>query len=297
MAVARWIWGNANSQDPSIQEYQIRLCDEKMKPYRGTMTMISNRLVSAMNRYGDLTTKRCWFAGKIAPDMYVVALGGEQNSILGTQYAGTRGLFGVMAFGFTGKDICLYQQTEELFFPLKQLLCQVNDMGKCDQGVAANLSEYCQSYVRENPQRVFSGNGYNIFPSNLQRDATLWENSLMHPVMTGILTAQDAKRLLNTFHDGMVTVCENVSLTYVPREDASAVRNRMKQSAGNADTANIPGTEKKKELVQVSTKNTGVPSEQTKIRLNDIAWPRVIGVLLVGGTVIYAILKFFERLR
>lgn len=297
MAVARWIWGNANSQDPNIQEYQIRLCDEEMKPYRGVMTTISNRLVSVVNRYGDLTTKRCWFAGRIAPDMYVIALGGEQNSILGTQFAGTRGLFGVMAFGFSGEDICLYQQTEELFIPLKQMLCQVNEAGKCEHGATGNLSEYCRLYIQGNSQSGFDGNGHNILHSDPHWDAELWKTSLTHPVMTGVLTVQDAKRLLNVFRDGIVTVCENVSLAYVPSEDVSAVRNRMKQDTIDVDRADLPGTEKTRESAPLSTKSTDAPSGQTKIRLGNIAWPRVIGVLLVGGAVICGIVKIVGGLR
>lgn len=296
MAITRWVWGNANSQDPSIQEYQIRLCDEGMKPYRGVMTTISNRLVSVANRYGDLTTKRCWFAGKISPNMYVIALGGEQNSILGTRYVGTRGLFGVMAYGFTGKDICLYQQTEDIFAPLMQLLRQVNNTGKCDQRIAVHLSEYCQQYIQETSQSGFDENRYNIFPSNQQRDVALWKNSLMYPVMTDILTVQDAKRLLNVFRDGIVTVCENVSLAYIPNQEASAVRNRMEQHVENVNTVDISRT-KKKDTSPVSPQKAEAQLTTEKIRLSDIAWPRVIGILLAGGAVIYGIVKLVEILR
>ena len=129
MAIDCWIWGNANSPEKCIEEYQIRLCDEEMKPYSGIMKTVSNRLVSVLYRYGELAAKQCWFAGKISQDMYVVALGGEQNSLLGTRFGKNRGLFCVMAFGFTGEDIAGYRQDSDLFEPLKNILRTLNE--KC----------------------------------------------------------------------------------------------------------------------------------------------------------------------
>lgn len=296
MAVVRWVWGNANSQNMDIQEYQIRLCDEELKPYRGIMTTISNRLVSVVNRYGELTTKRCWFAGKISSDMYVIALGGEQNSILGTQYAGTRGLFGVMALGFTGKDICLYRQTEELFNPLKQLLREVNEKGKCKQETVIDLSEYCFPYIQTNAQGEFEGSRHNILRSEPRRDAALWKNSLIHPVMTGVLTAQDAKRLLNDFRNGVATVCEDISISYIPRENTSAVKKWMEQEEGKNKPKNIPQTEKKKESILLSDPNTDLPPKQTKLRFSDIAWGRVFIVLIFVFACMYIFMEFAEKL-
>lgn len=220
MAIGRWIWGNANLEDMGRQEFQIRLCDAGLQAHKDCLLKISNRLVSAAKRQGELTVRQCWFAGYLdsAETVYVIALAGEQNQLLGTRLQGSRGLFCVFALGFMGEDIRHYRQDADLFQPLKELMKKINETGRCDGGKASPaLLLACQSYkdtlfepVSVKTMKIT----HNIMQSTPETDGMLWRQSFRHPVMTGILSVDDAEKLLDIFPHGAVTVAEDIDVNY-----------------------------------------------------------------------------------
>lgn len=287
MAIVRWIWGNINSMIPAIQEYQVRICDEQFKPYRDKLIRLSNRMVSVGNRNGSNATACCWFAGYLAPNLYFVALGGEQNSILKTRYTGTRGLFGVMGLGFTDEDIHLYRQTDALFDSLKQILRKLHETGKYEQGAhEVNLVRGCKTYIEDELQIAPFEEIYNIFPSEPRKDLNLWNTSLVRPVMTGILTTQDAKLLLNEFQDGIVTVRENICLRYSPREELSAVQRHLKKQRQES----AKQVKKSEDVARKENLKSQDRAENHQNKL-EIIWSRVICAVIIIGVVIYGIAK------
>ena len=246
MAVEYFILGNANSAVPEIQEYQIRLCSDGLNPHREKLVKLSNRLMSVDNRNAENVTTRCWFAGYLTPKLYIVALGGEQNSLLKTRYVGTRGLFAVMALGFTGEDIRLYKQSEELFEPLKQILQQINKRctGSEDFPPAKSpeelnrdlktpakdaLHEHCAKFICQEKTGASTTDKNNILHSEAALDQALWSESRQRMAMLGILTAEDAKTLLDLFPTGVATVLEDLTMNYQPSLKLSAVQQRMVQ--------------------------------------------------------------------
>ena len=50
---------------------------------------------------------------------------------MGTNLVGSRGLYGMLAYGFTGEDIRRIRRDEDFFEPLKALLRAVNETGQC----------------------------------------------------------------------------------------------------------------------------------------------------------------------
>ena len=246
MAVEYFILGNANSAVPEIQEYQIRLCSDGLNTHREKLVKLSNRLMSVDNRNAENVTTRCWFAGYLTPKLYIVALGGEQNSLLKTRYVGTRGLFAVMALGFTGEDIRLYEQSEELFEPLKQILQQINKRctGSEDVPPAKSpeelnrelktpakdaLHEHCAKFICQEKAGASTTDKNNILHSEAALDQALWRESRQRMAMLEILTAEDAKTLLDLFPTGVATVLEDLTMNYQPSLKLSAVQQRMVQ--------------------------------------------------------------------
>ncbi len=221
MAIECWIWGNANQADQDLQEYQIRLCGGVLRAAgrKDRLIELSNRMLAVTKRRGVLRTQRCWFAGYLDKEVYLVALAGEQNSLLGTNLVGSRGLYGMLAYGFTGKDIRRIRRDEDFFEPLKALLRAVNETGQCPAPGPSveTLAELCAAYADESPAVPADAEGNNIIRSNLEADEYLWRQSLSRPTATGILSADDAERLLDRFPDGAVSVAEDVSYWYQPR--------------------------------------------------------------------------------
>ena len=272
MAVEYFILGNANSAVPEIQEYQIRLCSDGLNPHREKLVKLSNRLMSVDNRNAENVTTRCWFAGYLTPKLYIVALGGEQNSLLKTRYVGTRGLFAVMALGFTGEDIRLYKQSEELFEPLKQILQQINKRctGSEDFPPAKSpeelnrelktpakdaLHEHCAKFICQEKAGASTTDKNNILHSEAALDQALWSESRQRMAMLGILTAEDAKTLLDLFPKGVATVLEDLTMNYQPSLKMSAVQQRMVQQQRQ-------NTQKSKQ------KNTARSAEKSDSSLN-----------------------------
>ncbi len=247
MAIECWIWGNANQADQDLQEYQIRLCGGGLRAAgrKDRLIELSNRMLAVTKRRGGLRTQRCWFAGYLDKEVYLVALAGEQNSLLGTNLVGSRGLYGMLAYGFTGKDIRRIRRDEDFFEPLKALLRAVNETGQCPAPGPSveTLAELCAAYADESPAVPADAEGNNIIRSNLEADEYLWRQSLSRPAATGILSADDAERLLDHFPDGAVSVAEDVSYWYQPRirktealkEDEKKVREELQKARTKAN--------------------------------------------------------------
>ncbi len=220
MAIECWVWGNANPKDPDIQEYQIRLCGARLRERdrRDRLIELSNRMLSVTKRRAELRTQRCWFAGHLDEEVYMIALAGEQNNLLGTNLVGSRGLYCMLAYGFTGEDIRGLRRDEGVFEPLKELMRAINETGKCPPGPGAEqLREHFASYTDALPTETEGPGRNNIVRSGPEADEALWRQSLTRPAAMGILSADDAERLLNNFPDGIVSVMENVSYYYQPR--------------------------------------------------------------------------------
>ena len=296
MAVEYFILGNANSAVPKIQEYQIRLCSDGLNPHRKKLVKLSNRLMSVDNRTRENITARCWFAGYLTPELYLVALGGEQNSLLKTRYVGTRGLFAVMALGFTGEDIRLYKQSEKLFEPLKQILRQINEWcsGSADippvksseeLNRALNppakdaLHEHCAKFICQEQAGASTTEKNNILHSVAALDQALWNESRQRMAMLGILTAEDAKTLLDLFPKGVATILEDLTMNYQPSLKLSAVQQRMQEEENKCKAKETYKTELENENTP-SEKFAGQPSEKSNTR-SVILWLRVAGILAV----------------
>ncbi len=223
MSVERWIFSNANLRDHDLQEYQIRLSDGSLKnAYRDCMIELSNRLISVINRRGDLRTQRSWFAGRLTPELYVVALAGEQNSLMGTNLTGSRGLFCVLAYAFTGTDIRLYKKDEALFEPLKKLMEGINETGQCpgDGLNGAALAAACRDCEDTLLRSAGVEEAHNILKSTPEIDAALWRQSMNRPAMMGLLSEDDAQRFLTQYPNGIASVVGGAPRLYTPSADA-----------------------------------------------------------------------------
>lgn len=232
MAIERWIWGNANLKDAGLQEFQVRLCDAGLQAYKDSLIRLSNRLASTEKRKAELTAQQCWFAGYLdaARTVYVAALAGEQNQLLGARMQGSRGLVCVFALGFLGEDIQRYRQDEGLFEPLKEIMKAINETGRCDaKKDAAALAVSCRDYKDTECDAVFAKMEYNIVKSTPDMDTALWRQSLNRPVMTGILSVDDAEKLLDIFPHGAVTVAENAAAQYRSRGNRDMLEHWKKQ--------------------------------------------------------------------
>lgn len=220
MAVYRWIYGNAKMEGDR-KDYHVRLCDAGLKAYRHLCIELSNRLLSADKRRGEAERQICWFSGYLDRKMYVIAAGGDQRDLLGIEPDGYRAQHCVLAYGFTDDDICLYRKKEEIFEPLIKIMRRIqisgadyvpDDMSKTDR---EELRKYVQA-----AEEGFQKTDDNILKSVESTDEKLWKQSLNYPVMTGIVSREDAQKLLRHFPDGMVTVLEDVRMRYETQKDA-----------------------------------------------------------------------------
>lgn len=248
MSIDYWIWGNVNSQIPQIQEFDTRLCSIGFNPVKGELELISKRLISTMWRNGDRTVAQCWFAGFLKPDLYVIALGAEQNTLLGTQFAGTRGLLCTMAMGFTGSDIISYRQDSRLFDPLKDILYTINVKCTGDEETPPissiselqkhilipseeSLRKHCEIFCAEDNicAQIPELNIYNMFSSEPFLNSALWVHSRTRPVALGLLTEDDGEQLLGMFPNGAVTVLGGTNRKYSGGVKKSAIQIRMEK--------------------------------------------------------------------
>lgn len=214
MAIYRWMYANAKIKNDR-KDYHIRICDPGLEKYKGILVEISTRLLSADKRRGGIERQRCWFAGYLSPTLYMIAVGGDQKDLIGVESGGYRAQHCVMAYGFSGKDIRVYQKNDDIFEPLKRIMREIQDNGKDvdtdDKGITfQEISGYVDTSGENNESF-----GFNIIKSTEAIDRSLWTHSLEYPVMTGIISVEDGKKLLRQFPGGIVTVIGDVKIRYV----------------------------------------------------------------------------------
>lgn len=235
MAVYRWIYANAKMEG-NRKDYHVRVCDPELRKYEQTLLFLSNRLLSTEKRYDDAGRQNCWFSGYVDEKLYVIALGGDQKELLGISTDGYRNQHCVLGYGLTEKDIQLLQKDEALFEPLKEIMREIQHTGKdweADGPCVTGLDRF--AYV-DSGEAVSNGDAgreenYNIIMSTEETDRALWKLSLRRPVMTGIISVEDAKRLLRLFPAGIVTVMEDVKMRYYEKKEKH-MGSRPEEKAG-----------------------------------------------------------------
>ncbi|MCM1175201.1 MAG: hypothetical protein NC341_09140 [Blautia sp.] len=238
MAVYRWIYANAKMEG-NRKDYHIRVCDPGLESYKHILILLSNRLLSTEKRYDDAGGQKCWFSGYIDERMYFMAVGGDQKELIGVFPDGYRNQHCVLGYGLTGNHIQPLRKEEELFDPLKEILREIQRTGKDWEpdgagGAEPDFSAYAGS-------REPAGNGeagqealYNIIRSTEETDSALWRLSLQRPVMTGIISVDDARKLLKLFPGGIVSVMEDVEIRYYEKKERSAADRRKEKAEKKA---------------------------------------------------------------
>lgn len=215
MPVESWIYGNARRAGQKADGFFVRRCDAGMEEYRQQMLTLSKTLLEGMKRG---TQQECWAAGYLDEERhaYVIAVAANQEELLGMDLhcQENRGFFCVMAYRLSEDEIQLYQRDSRMFEPLKEAMRQVNEgrkeasariEGRKEQQVLAAFDGYqVPALVRENfPGRYLSN---NILKSTEETDEVVWSMGLRRMVFTGVATEESARKLLNQFPDGIVTV-------------------------------------------------------------------------------------------
>lgn len=213
MAVYRWIYANAKMEG-NRKDYHVRICDPALESYKEILILLSNRLLSTNKRYGEAERQVCWFAGYLDEKTYVVAMGGDQKELLNISPDGYRSQHCVLAYGFTGADVRLYKRSDRMFEPLKDIMREIQQTGRDMEPGEKQMTGMDFSFYGQSPQDDGPKFGPNIRKSTNENDDSLWNQSMRRPVMTGIISVEDAKKLLKLFPDGCVTVMEDVELTY-----------------------------------------------------------------------------------
>ncbi len=220
MAVCRWLYANAKMEGDR-KDYFVRICDSGLEACKGKLIELSNRLLSADKRRRGAEKQVCWFAGYISREIYLVAAGGGQEELLGISKGRYREQYCVLGYGFTGDDICLLKKDDRMFEPLKEIMREIQRTGTERKG---NMTETVKqdfsgfrmgdAGISDRSIKNESDCRYNICPSTEQTDQEWWKESLRRPVMLGIISVEDGKRMLQCFPNGMVTVIEDVKLKY-----------------------------------------------------------------------------------
>lgn len=250
MAVYGWIYANAKRKGDS-GDYQVRFCDPQFTKYRTRMISLSRCMLSTSKRYGEAEAQICWFSGFLDKKIrfFVVAAAGRQEELLAMSLdgGGFRRQYGVFALGFDGDDIGLVRRDLRVFKPLEKILSQIQQTdGKGTAEGPLERQDYGAYRETVSDAARHDARG-NIVPSSPDVDATLWQMSLQRPVMTGILSEADAKKLLGVFPDGIVTVTGELRPQQFPAsglsEDdrkklrASGILVRAEKTAAVKDTA------------------------------------------------------------
>ncbi|MDO4295099.1 MAG: hypothetical protein Q4D90_02940 [bacterium] len=210
MAVYRWIY--ANTENEALQkDYFVRLCDAELLPYKNLLIHISNHLIAARERNEQNKQKHCWLAGYLDEKLYVVGMAGEQEELLGTalKKTGSRNLFCTFLYAFTGRDIGIYKRESGLFGELKSYLLQL--YAKTDSTLSPLKMEETVWNVYQEKGEVkqiafVSEEDYNIQESTPEREERNWKNSLERPAALGILSLEEAKKLIDCLPNLCVTV-------------------------------------------------------------------------------------------
>ena len=216
MAVNIWVYGNAKIQGDR-GDYFVRACGQAFLPYKDRMIRLSNRLLAVERRRGEAARLQSWFAGYLDEQakLYVVAVAGEQESLLGAPLydSGFRALFCVLAYGLTGEDIRLLRKDDGMFLPQKEILKAVSGLA-AGRGEEAGLKETVppkEAVIPGGYEERTSGENrpllkYNLVPDTPETEKKLWPLSMDRPVMTGILSMEDGRRLIGMFPGGIAAV-------------------------------------------------------------------------------------------
>ena len=249
MAIEYWLYGNAN-YDSSLQEFRARMYSAELADQRDELIELSRRMISAEYRR-EHWTEKCWFAGHLrsGTDKFVVALAGEQNTLLDTQYQGSRGLFCMMALVFSGQDEGLYMQEEGMFESLKKVMREINEnegfcrdlrnngarlekirleeFGLKNIGLEEEaLQKNCAQYRMKKTGCNEIGN-FNILTSTPETNGRLWMESERRPVMLNILSRDDAEKLLLMFPESLISVIGATNELCQPKKNLSAIQKRQ----------------------------------------------------------------------
>ena len=219
MAVYGWIRGNAKIVGDG-GDYLVRVCDLELKKYGQILISLSDRMLSTKKRRGESENQQCWFSGYLDKNMYVVATCAKQDKLLGISLAGGgfRELYCVLALGFTNEDIQLYRQDDSIFEPLKEIMRVVNRNNITKLKTKCIIEQKFESFI-QNVNEDYKSEKYNIQKSTPLTDKNLWKQSLQRPVMTGIISLEDAKRLLSIFPNGIVTIMEDTEIKYCNNQE------------------------------------------------------------------------------
>lgn len=297
MAVYSWIYANARMEG-NRRDYHVRLCSPELNGCKEILIQLSNRLLSTDRRYGQAEKQNCWFTGFIDDEKYLVAVGGEQETILGMDLTGGgfRTQFCVLGYCFTKDDICLYRKDIAMFEPLKEIMRQIQRTGKDREFEETYIEEQDFSAYAEDPVQLVPEGKNNIMRSTVAVDHNLWGYSLQRPVMTGIISTDDAKKLLQRFPDGVVTVMEDVELQYDPREAEKAKRphsvsqleavNREEERKQSTEALKLEAAEKRRKLEEMRTER-----EQKQEKEKRMMW------FIFMAVVIILLLLFLRKIR
>lgn len=240
MPVESWIYGNARKTGQKADGFFVRRCDAGLEEYRQQMLTLSKTLLEGMKRG---TQQECWAAGYLDEEKhaYVIAVAANQEELLKMDLhcQENRGFFCVMAYRLSEDEIQLYRRDSRMFEPLKEAMRQVNEGRKetnahmesrKEQQVLTAFDGYqVPALVREDfPGRDFSN---NILKSTDETDEAVWSMGLGRMVFTGVATEESARKLLNQFPDGIVTVRnEHVrEMQYLPQRKEICLTEEKKE--------------------------------------------------------------------
>lgn len=215
MAIYDWIYGNATLPG-DVGDYRIRLCGEGLWDYTDFLTRLSIRLLS-VNMRTDPDKPTSWFAGCLEDSLYLVAVGGTQNTILGPDYplpGGYRQQFCVLGYGFSGGSEEFAQYSEQIqnrdismFTPLRTYLWELSNGRQPPRWEGPRNR---RDRVRRNPHRVLPNRQPNLFASSPERNDTLWAQWRTRPAALDILSVSDAHKMIALMPDLTATATEDI---------------------------------------------------------------------------------------
>ncbi len=132
MAAYGWIYANAKIRGDG-GDYLVRHCSPGLEKYKGMLTAISRDMLATTKRYGQAGRQECWLFGCLGQGRRpLVAMAGEQESILGTPLAGGgfRKQYCVLAWGLEGEEANFCPRDSRIFEPLKDILREIQGVGK-----------------------------------------------------------------------------------------------------------------------------------------------------------------------
>ncbi|MDO4295098.1 MAG: hypothetical protein Q4D90_02935 [bacterium] len=293
MAVGCWSYANIKTKTAQ-EDYFVRVCDPMFESFRDQMLLLSNRMLAVDQRFGMARNQHCWFAGYLEENIYVVALAGEQEELLGVPLydSGIRPQFCVLAYGFTGEDIHRYAKETALFEPLKEFLRNKNRLMGNQEAVML-LSEQMRDFAfsdfweQEKEGEAVSLEEANLFPSNPKTEETLWQESFSQPVLLGVFSLLDAERLLKIFPQARMTVRglkEAKSQTSRNCQDVTAqIKRYQEQKKREEEQEQRQKEEREKALRQLEEERRRQEAlqRQAELRKKQLLLCLAIGIVLI----------------